>query len=83
MAIDYSFIRLKNTKESAFDLNDSPIIKFNYVGQVQLLPFDTEPYLQITNSDVPIVIEDYTVNVVNCSGNEFNIDTSVSMKSGW
>lgn len=77
MAIDYSFIRLKNSKESAFNLNDSPIIKFNYVGQVQLLPFDTEPYLQITNSNVPIVIEDYTVNAVDCSDNEFDISDSV------
>jgi len=77
MAIDYSFIRLKNSKEKAFDLSDSPIIKHEYVGQVQLLPFDTQPYLQITNSDDPIVIEDFQVFVVDCFDNEFEITDNV------
>lgn len=75
--IDYSFIRLKNSKEAAFNLSESPIVEHFYFGQVQLIPFSLTPYLQITNSDTPIVLEDYTVNVVDFKGNEFDITESV------
>lgn len=47
--MDYSFIRFENTIPLAQEVNLSPAIEKNYIGTVQLLPGDTQPYIQITN----------------------------------
>lgn len=73
--IDYSFIRFKRTKEEAFDLKESPITQQSYLGQVQLLPQDPEPYIQTThfNKDFLTVDSTFTCFVVDCQGNETDI----------
>ena len=66
MAIDYSFIRLKNSFLEAKNIGDSPeATHFDY-GFVNLA--SDEAYLQITNIDEGISFNgDYNVDIVNCS----------------
>lgn len=76
--IDYSFIRLRQTREEACDMQEPPLASENYTGQVQLLPYDTEPYLQITNSPTPIIIEDFSAFLVDSVTNqEYDITANV------
>lgn len=76
--IDYSFIRLKTTKEQAFDLGESPITQNSYIGQVQLLPKDPFPYIQTTSftSNYFGFDSDFTAFLVDCYGNEEDITSN-------
>tara|TARA_R110000796_G_C14490402_1_gene427724 strand:- start:4 stop:933 length:930 start_codon:yes stop_codon:yes gene_type:complete len=47
--MDNSFIRFEDTIAKAQNLGLSPIIEQNYEGSIQLLPGDTQPYIQLTN----------------------------------
>lgn len=47
--MDNSFIRFESTVEKAHDLGLSPIIEQRYKGTVQLIPGDTQPYIQISD----------------------------------
>lgn len=81
---DFSFIRLRDNITDAFDLGESPVVDFTalYGGQVQLLPNDPQPYVQITNSPTNIVIENQTVYLVDCfNGNEDDITGNVFIQS--
>ena len=64
---DYSFLRLRDNLTDALNLSESPAVKLQYIGQVQLLP--TETYLQITNSPTSINISSYEVHIVDTCGN--------------
>lgn len=65
--IDYSFLRLKPTLNEAKELQQSKVVDLEYLGQVHLKP--NERYLQISNSDIPIVFSDVIVYVVDWCGN--------------
>jgi hypothetical protein len=76
--IDYSFIRLRETLEDACNMQEPPLASENYTGQVHLLPNDSEPYLQITNSPTPIIIEDFSAFLVDSVTNqEYDITENV------
>lgn len=76
--IDYSFIRLRETLEDACNMQEPPLASENYTGQVHLLPYDTEPYLQITNSPTPVIIEDFSAFLVDSvTGQEYDITANV------
>ena len=47
--MDNSFIRFESTVSAAHNLGFSPIIEQQYKGTVQLIPGDTQPYIQISN----------------------------------
>jgi len=47
--MDFSFIRFEDTIALAQGLDFGPALEQNYIGTVQLLPGDTQPYIQITN----------------------------------
>lgn len=71
--VDFSFIRLRDNLGDAHNTGDSPANTHRYVGQVQLLPFNKTPYLQITNVPGGIELEDIQVFAVDCAGNETEI----------
>lgn len=75
--IDYSFIRLRETVAEALNLGEGPGTKFADFRQVQLLPGDDQPYLQVTNSPVSLPFDSYQVFVVRaCDGVELEEITS-------
>lgn len=77
---DFSFIRLRDNLTDAFNLGESPTVEngANYGGQIQLLPNDPQPYVQISNSPTNVVIENQTVFLVDCfNGNETDITENV------
>jgi hypothetical protein len=64
------FINIFRSKEEAFYFRNSQInTQFIFRG-VQLLPFNTEKYLQITATPFGINLEDYQVNVVDLCTDE-------------
>ena len=76
--IDYSFIRLRETFEEACNMQEPPLATNLYFGQVHLLPGEQVPYLQITNGQTPIIIEDYTCYLVEQgTGVEYDITANV------
>jgi hypothetical protein len=66
--IDYSFLRLKDSIESARDMRDSPVVTHYFYNPIQLLP--NKSYLQITNYNGGISLDnDCEVFVVDCNDN--------------
>lgn len=61
-------------------MNYSPIIEYDYRGQIQLLPFTPEPYLQITNHPTGITLSDPQVNIVDCAGVRHDISGNFSFQ---
>lgn len=65
---DYSFLRLKDSIESARNMQDSPTTTHYLLNPIQLIPSKT--YLQITNYDGGISLDsDCEVFVVDCEDN--------------
>lgn len=62
------FIRLENTIDAAMSYNAGAQMQYFFFGGVQLLPNQTTPYLQTTNSADGISITDYTVQVMSTCG---------------
>ena len=60
----------------AQDLGESPHAYFRYNSQIQLLPFDPQPYLQATVGNISLsVLEGYQVFLVKC-GSEFEVEVT-------
>lgn len=79
---DISFLWFKSTLAEAWNQNASPVIDMMFRGQLHLLPFDPQPYLQITDSPVSLQIaNDATVTLLDCNGEELNIDDHVDLRS--
>lgn len=66
MSID--FIKLHPRIEEAQNLNESPLATLRYTPQIQLIPFDPLPYIQVTASkDLNLTFgSDYRVFLVRC-----------------
>ena len=74
---DFSFIRLRGTRNEAFNMSDSPFAEVLYNNQIQLQPFDLEPIVQITNAPDGVELENYTIFLVSCdSGREEDVSRS-------
>ena len=72
--VDYSFIRLKTSIKEAQDLQESPFVTHTYLGQIQLLPFDSKPYAQVTCLDGGVSLSGTVqVYLVDSCGNEDDI----------
>jgi hypothetical protein len=68
MSLDYSFLRLKDSLESARDMQDSPVVTHYFYNPIQLLP--NKSYLQITNYQGGISLDNNCeVFVVDCNDN--------------
>ena len=65
---DISFLRLHPDIEVAQDLGESPHARLRITPQIQLLPYDPQPYQQITFSDLPLTFgNDYIAYIVGCA----------------
>lgn len=75
--LDYSFIRLKTSKQEAFNLDNSPVINLSYLGQIQLLPLDPFPYVQTTDFTINYFGDSTSFNayLVDCDGNEEDLNS--------
>lgn len=61
------FFNFGLTPELALNLDESPGAELHYLDQIQLLPKDPQPYIQITDGESPMsVANDYEVSLVNC-----------------
>lgn len=78
---DISFLSLFPTLEQAKDLGESPQAYNRYSSQVQLLPDDRNPYLQVTSSSISLTIaSDYRVYLVSCvTDEEIDITDNVTL----
>src|SRR5690606_21974132 len=73
---DISFLKLHPNIEVAQDLGESPHAILRYTPQIQLLPFDPQPYVQATSGTLALsVSEDYSVYLVKCD-NGFEVDVT-------
>ena len=64
----FSFLQISTDINKAQDLGESPHATLRLTQQIQLLPFDPQPYLQATNSKVPLSVNnDYSVFLVKCN----------------
>ena len=71
-----SFLRISTDKDTAQNLGESPQATLRITPQIQLLPFDPQPYLQITTEMTPLsVSNDYTVFIVRCD-NDFEVEVT-------
>ncbi len=77
--VDYSFIRLAATQALAQDLGYSPEVQHAYLGQIQLLPNDPQPYNQATNSRLGVSVGAYTAYIVDGCGNEEDVTSYVTL----
>ena len=66
---DFSFIRYERTLKLAFLQDESPEIENNYLGSIQIRPFNTKPIVQLTKftSTSTIDLENYKVHLVPCN----------------
>lgn len=78
---DYSFIRFAPTTAKAWDLDESPEVKHQYYGQVHLKPLDRQPYRQVTNSDIPLIVGNYSAYLVDRCGNETDVTDNVIIEN--
>ena len=68
------FINIYRTKEEAFYFKNSPINSQYLFTGVQLLPNNPAKYVQITDTQDGIILEDWTVNAVDlCKGTKTDI----------
>lgn len=74
---DYSFIRFKQSLSEAIDLGESTEVTHNYLGQIQLLVQDKQPYWQATNTDFDFNLGTYTVVLIDNCGNEETVTDNV------
>lgn len=64
----FSFLQISTDINKAQDLGESPHATLRLTQQIQLLPFDPQPYLQATNSKLPLSVNnDYSVFLVKCN----------------
>lgn len=63
-------IRIEKSLENAMSFKNSPINRFYDFSGVQLLPNNTNPYIQVTNTAGGINLEDWTVKVMSMCGDE-------------
>lgn len=75
--IDYSFIRFKQSLSEAINLGESVEVTHQYLGQIQLLVQDKQPYWQATNADFDFNLGAYTVDLIDNCGNEETITDHV------
>lgn len=74
--MDQPIINIYRTKDEAFYFKNSPInTKYLFKG-AQLLPNNSQKYVQVTNTPEGIRLEDWSVFVVDCKGNKTNITSS-------
>lgn len=68
------FISFYKTLDAALSTQESPLNQyFDFTG-IQLIPFESNPYTQITDHPTGIELEDWTVNIVKlCGGEKTNI----------
>lgn len=79
---DISFLWFKTTKKEAWSQTRTPVIDLNYRGQLQFLPFDPQPYIQITDSATSLQISnEATVTILDACGEELNINEHVDLRS--
>lgn len=79
---DISFLWFKETKEEAWSQEVSPVVENTFRGQLHLLPFDPQPYLQITDSPVSLQINnDANVFLLDCNDEKVNINNHVDLRS--
>lgn len=77
---DISFLWFKSTLAEAWNQNASPVIDMMFRGQLHLLPFDPQPYLQITDSPVSFTnVTNPDVFILDCNGEELNINDHVDI----
>lgn len=76
----FSFLQISTDINKAQDLGESPHATLRLTQQIQLLPFDPQPYVQATNSKVSLsVSEDYEVFIVACDGVELDVTEHVKI----
>lgn len=79
---DISFLWFKETKQQAWSQEFSPVIENTFRGQLHLLPFDPQPYVQITDSPVSLQINnDADVFLLDCNDEKVNINDHVDLRS--
>jgi hypothetical protein len=79
---DISFLWFKPTLAEAWNQNASPVVDLMYRGQLHLLPFDPQPYIQITDSPISLQIQnDSNVYLLDCTGEELEINNHVDLQS--
>lgn len=78
-----AFLKIANSLEKAWDLDESPVVDLHYLDQIQLLPKDKQPYLQITDGESDLsVTENYEVYLVDCkTGTQEDITAHVDIAS--
>lgn len=75
-------INIYRTTEEAFYFDNSQMNRFYSFNGVQLLPFNTRKYIQVTNTPDGIDLEDWTVFAVDmCSGVKTDITESFMVES--
>lgn len=75
-------IQLKRTLEDALSIRDSQINRLYIFRGIQLLPFNGYKYVQVTDIDDGLHLEDWTVNAVDlCTGNKTDITISFNVES--
>ena len=75
-------INIYRTTEEAFYFKNSQMNRFYSFNGVQLLPFNTTKYVQVTNTPDGIDLEDWTVFVVDmCTGVKTDITVSFMVES--
>lgn len=82
MNSDLSFLWFKPTKAEAWNQMISPVIDKPYRGQLNFLPKDPKPYIQITQSPTSLLFNesDYEVYLVDCNNEEFDIFDHADIK---
>lgn len=77
---DISFLWFKTTLAEAWNQNASPVVDLMYRGQLHLLPFDPQPYLQITDSPTSLILQDEVdVYLLDCNGQELEINDHIDL----
>lgn len=79
----FSFLKIHPNIDKAQDLNESPHANLRYTSQIQLLPFDEQPYLQATYSDLVLSVgNNYEVFIVKCGETkEYDVTQHVNIRN--
>lgn len=84
-----SIINIFRTLDEAMSFKNSPINQYYRFNGVHLLPNNTIPYVQVTNTPLGINLEDWTVYGVSVCGlveqnitNSFNVDSLTNSQNG-
>lgn len=79
---DLSFIWLKTSKELAWQQNPFEVATLDFKGQIQLKPYDPQPYIQTTQSQTDLILlSDYEVFIDHC-GDLYDITDHVELIQG-